>query len=229
MQQAIRDETLEVDRAAERLSRINERLLCTEIKLAELLVAADRLRKKDVEVAVEMAQANEKKFTEVLIELDWVDRPMLDRAGLVLNLLRANRLNYGESIYFLKDARPSPYLTQLSEQPAHRALTFYEFLRLSDYLDRDKLQDLVTNLVKDQKLLYGSLRTKSSGDKKQDVKAVLRDYISLSHVLNTIYPQDVHQLYCAKSAYLCVQRESMTPEEALVQYFEVTHPRHAVT
>ena len=61
LQQEVRSDRMEIEDAAERLKTIHNKLILTDIRIAELLVAANRLRRKEVEVAVEMAEANNTK------------------------------------------------------------------------------------------------------------------------------------------------------------------------
>jgi hypothetical protein len=222
LQQQIRMDSLEVDEATERLARINDRLGLSDLKIGELLVAANRLRKKDIEVAAEMAQSNGKQFDQVLIELGWVKPELIHRAQLVDSLLRGNRINYGEAIFFLCDDRRSPHLNNLRNAASQQRLTFYDFLLLNSYLDHAKLKDVVTHLGTDDDLLYGCLQNRPTGDKKYDIKALLCDSAALTQVLNVLYPSDLHSIYCAKAAFMSLQDGTLSAEEALIKYYEVS-------
>jgi hypothetical protein len=223
LQQAIRDEKMEMEEAAEQLSSIKDRMILSEVRIAELLVAAQRLRRNEVAVATEMANANGKRFSEILLDMNWLDEEVLERAITVYALLRSNRINFGEAVEFLKnDQCDLAYLSELKRTELHQRLMFCDFLRLNDYLDSYKLKDVVNRLAADDPFLLSVLRGKSSGDKRRDIKSLFYDHAGLSKVLQTFYPEDVHSLYCAKAAFLCIEDGSLTPEEALVKYVEVS-------
>lgn len=222
LQQAVRAESLELEQAAEKLTAINSRLILTDLKTAELLVAANRLNKRDVEVAIEMATANYKTFGQVVKEMEWLPAEVVERAGILVRLLKQNRINYGEAIFFMREDKPSTRIRDLQRMQPQHQLMFYDFLKLNDYLEKPKLKELVTRLVADEKLLYSLLKGQSSGDKKHDVKMILADNSALAQVLKTLYPEDVHSLYCAKAAYISINDGSLTPEEALIKFFEVS-------
>jgi hypothetical protein len=222
LQQAIRTDNVDIEEAAERLSRINNRLVLSDLKVGELLVAANRLSKKDFDVAIEMAQANGKQFNDVLVELGWIDEELLQRSKLVDSLLKDNRINYGEAIFFLRDVPQSPLLNDLRNLAAPQRLTFYDFLLLNSYLDRDKLKDIVNHLGAHDDLLYGHLKRRPTGDMRYDIKALLCDAMGLTQLLNELYPKDLHAIYCAKAAFLSLQDGLLSAEEALIKYYEVS-------
>ncbi len=231
LQQEVRSDRMDLEDAAERLITIHNKLILTDNHIAELLVAANRLRRKEVEVAVEMAEANNKKFSDILMDMNWLEPELLERAISVQSFLRSNRINFGEAIEFLRnDNYDSAYLSELRRTELQQRLLFCDFLRLNDYLDAKKLKDVVNRLAADEPYLLSVLREGTSGDKRRDIKTLFYDHVGLSKVLQHFYPDDIHSLYCAKAAFLSIEDGSLTPEEALIKYVEVsrtTEPSNA--
>ena len=105
--------------------------------------------------------------------MNWLEPELLERAISVQSFLRSNRINFGEAIEFLRnDNYDSAYLSELRRSELQQRLLFCDFLRLNDYLDAEKLKDVVNRLAADEPYLLSVLREGTSGDKRRDIKTL---------------------------------------------------------
>lgn len=224
LQTSIRKGELQLDQAIELLTRINEHLLCCSFKLGELFVAAKKLKRNEVEVALAIAQANNKQTGDVLLEMGWVDDELLDRAVHAQALLRRNRIDYAQAIEMIRDGACNGYEnvgSKTADLAPPQSISLYEFLKLTGYFARTKLEDAVTRLAGDKQLMSTALKGKPIVNVRQSIKEILDDSSVITRVLEQLYPEDRWPLSCAKMSFALLSNGHMTAEEALIKYFAI--------
>ena len=203
-------------------------------RLGDLLIETHILNQDELAEELQIAALTGLPLGRVLVARGHLSEDTVRQAIRLQQSIRAETLNFVEAterlslIYLtaeqnLKNGNKPHILASPPDTAAARqGLTFCDFLFLISYLDRDRLKKVVNRLGTDEDLLYGMLKRKPTGDRKFDIKAVLRDPAALTQSLTMIYPEDAQAIYCARAAYLSLEEGLLTAEEALVRYFEIS-------
>jgi hypothetical protein len=185
LQNSVRRKEINRDHAIELLRSISEQLECKDFRLGELLIAAKIARKQEIEVAVEMSQAQNRYTGELMIEMGWLEEPVLNRAIGIQTQLRKNHIDYDRAIELLRN--PATTLDEPLDQ--QQKITLYDFLKLTGYFQKGRLEELVHKLASETKIL-NQLARATDGSVKAKIKSVIENSNSLNMALGHFYEKD---------------------------------------
>lgn len=199
------------------------------IKLGELLTKSNITSATEVESAVDMATANEKLMGEVLVEFGWIEEPMLQACLQVQKLVWNEQLSVAKATDILrmvhgKQCTIEEALKRYSVGPTEfqKRLTLYDFLRLSGYMTRDRMRDLVQTILDKSELTAVVMKHAKGlgqfkdGILKEAIKQGVADNLLLEELLTRTYNSDVEMLQHAITLHTKVQQGKLRVDHALV-------------
>ncbi len=199
------------------------------IKLGELLTRSNIANVAEIESAVDMATANEKLMGEVLVEFGWVEEPILQACLKVQKLVWNEQLSVAKATDILrmvhaKECTIDEALGRYSVGPTEfqKRLTLYDFLRLSGYMTRDRMRDLVQTILDKSELAAlvmkhaKGLGQFKEGILKEAIKQGVADNVLLEDLLIRTYNTDINMLQNAIVLHTKVQQGKMRVDHALV-------------
>jgi hypothetical protein len=224
LQRSLRKGEITLDHAVSLLKLVREDLQCPNFRLGELLIASKQIAKLQIVQAMAEAARSEIAAEEVLVEAGFIDRDMLNRTIEVHRLLRLNRVDYPSALQLLQNDDQSDHLEELSKAASHAGstdLSLYEFLRLSGYFSRGKLQSFVGKLAEDKKLmldLLSSLDLPVERSVRKSVEAIIGNSELLATALTAYYPSDRDLLELSEGIVQSVNSSAITAETGLLDY-----------
>lgn len=199
------------------------------IKLGELLTRSNITSATEVESAVDMATANEKLMGEVLVEFGWIEESILQACLQVQKLVWNEQLSVAKATDILrmvhgKQCTIDEALNRYSVGPTdfQKRLTLYDFLRLSGYMTRDRMRDLVQTILDKSELTSivmkhaKGLGQFKDGILKEAIKQGVADNLLLEELLTRTYNSDVDMLQQAITLHTKVQQGKLRVDHALV-------------
>jgi hypothetical protein len=205
-------------------------------RLGDLLLSTHLIDEDELARELEIAKLSGLPLGRVLIAHHHLSEELVQEAIKLQHSVRDETINFEQAsekllqLYAESEKKLESNSQNADEKQTHhkdvagrqQKLTFYDFLFLISYLNRDRLKEVVKYLGADDDLLYGVLGRKATGDRKFDVKAALRNSAVLTQLLAVLYPNDAKLIYCARAAYLAFEEGNLSAEEALVRYFDIS-------
>lgn len=199
------------------------------IKLGELLLMAEIAKISEIESAVDMATANEKLMGEVLVEFGWVDDQMLQVCLKVQQLVWSDQLSIAKATDILRlvnsrECTLEQAMNRYSLGPTdfQKRLTLYDFLRLSGYMTRDRMRDLVQTILDKSELTAlvmkhaRGLGQVKEGILKEAIKQGVADNALLEDLILKTYRDDAAMLQNAITLHNRVRDGKIRVDHALV-------------
>ncbi|MBZ0188930.1 MAG: hypothetical protein K8F91_21985, partial [Candidatus Obscuribacterales bacterium] len=198
------------------------------MKLGELLVAAGVLSVCEVESAVEMSRANDKMVGQVLIEMGWLTEDLLTVSLRLQEMiwsggLSANRASRSLTEICKSGRNPGDGLKDLGLEPSslQKDLTYCDFLRLSGYLSRDSMKNIIRDIMSNPEMVAQVMRhARASGEMssnylKEAIKLGFRDAELLSTLVKSVRPKDAYLMDSGLIMHELLKNGKLTIDQAL--------------
>jgi hypothetical protein len=193
------------------------------MKLGELLVAAGLISEKEVDIALDIATANNKMIGEVLTEHSWIEESVLDQALTMQNEARNHRITYGEVVdrlrsqvttgtYPVQDAKAKSGPTIFEQN-----LTLYEFLRLTGYMTPNKLSTVITTASQKPKILAEISSSPELG-LKAAIKQAVKDSSRFSLLLIKTLPEERDVVTAAHNLQKQVNQGKIKLDRSILEF-----------
>jgi hypothetical protein len=193
------------------------------MKLGELLVAAGLISEKEIDVALDIATANNKMIGEVLTEHSWIEEAVLDQALSMQNDARNKLMSYSEVIERLRSQVTTGTFPVLeapaSSGPTHfeQNLTLYEFLRLTGYMTPNKLSTVITIASQKPKILAEIASAPELG-LKQAIKQAVQDSSRFSLLLIKTLPDERDVVTAAHNLQKQVNQGKLKLDRSILEF-----------
>jgi len=193
------------------------------MKLGELLVAAGLISEKEVDIALDIATANNKMIGEVLTEHSWIEEDVLNQALTMQNEARNKRMSYHDVVerlrsqvttgtYPIQEAVTTPGPTAFEQ-----SLTLYEFLRLTGYMTPNKLSTVITTASQKPKIL-SEITTTPNISLKQAIKQAVQDSSRFSLLLIKTLPDERDVVTAAHNLQKQVNQGTLKLDRSILEF-----------
>ncbi|MBU6451829.1 MAG: hypothetical protein KGS72_08640 [Cyanobacteria bacterium REEB67] len=194
------------------------------MKLGELLVAAGLISEKEVDIALDIAIANNKMIGEVLTEHSWIEEDILDQALTMQTEARNKRMTYQDVVerlrsqvvtgtYPIHDSKTNLAGPTVFE----RNLTLYEFLRLTGYMTPAKLSSVITTVSQKPKILAEIASNPEQG-LKQAIKQAVQDSGRFSVLLMKTIPEERDVVTAAHNLQKQVNQGTLKLDRSILEF-----------
>jgi len=193
------------------------------MKLGELLVAASLISEKEVDIALDIATANNKMIGEVLTEHSWIEEDVLEQALTMQTEARNKRMTYHDVVerlrsqittgtYPVQEAVTTPGPTAFEQ-----SLTLYEFLRLTGYMTPNKLSTVITTASQKPKIL-SEITTTPNISLKQAIKQAVQDSSRFSLLLIKTLPDERDVVTAAHNLQKQVNQGTLKLDRSILEF-----------
>jgi hypothetical protein len=194
------------------------------MKLGELLVAAGLISEREVDIALDIAIANNKMVGEVLTEHGWIEEDVLDQALSMQVEARNKRMTYHDAVERLRSqvttgTFPAQSDEKTSSAPTQfeRNLTLYEFLRLTGYMTPNKLSNVITTVSQKPKILAEIASSPEQG-LKQAIKQAVQDSSRFSTLLIKTMPEERDVVVAAHNLQKQVNLGTLKLDRSILEF-----------
>lgn len=200
-------------------------------KLGELLVSAGIIEEEKLIQASEISASLNMLLGEFLIQKSVIERDVLTLALKLQSLNWQGKISLAQGAGILKDA--TNYLSSddfkidsngsVSEMD-ERAISLFNFFRLSGYLSASMLHDAVEKLKTRPRLMASVMKHAETGHdtaegvNQEATRLALKDPRTLRMILNEIYPEDRPIVDSGLVLHKLVQDGKMSLKEALFNF-----------
>ena len=200
-------------------------------KLGELLVSAGIIEEEKLIQASEISASLNMLLGEFLIQKSVIERDVLTLALKLQSLNWQGKISLAQGAGILKDA--TNYLSSddfkidsngsVSEMD-ERAISLFNFFRLSGYLSASMLHDAVEKLKTRPRLIASVMKHAETGHdtaegvNQEATRLALKDPRTLRMILNEIYPEDRPIVDSGLVLHKLVQDGKMSLKEALFNF-----------
>ena len=200
-------------------------------KLGELLVSAGIIEEEKLIQASEISASLNMLLGEFLIQKSVIERDVLTLALKLQSLNWQGKISLAQAAGILKDA--TNYLSSddfkidsngsVSEMD-ERAISLFNFFRLSGYLSASMLHDAVEKLKTRPRLIASVMKHAETGHdtaegvNQEATRLALKDPRTLRMILNEIYPEDRPIVDSGLVLHKLVQDGKMSLKEALFNF-----------
>lgn len=203
-------------------------LVPQQIKLGELLICAEILNSQQVDALVLEARDKNKMVGQVLVEGGWITQDVLTAALRLQAMMWEDKISLSQASTVLGEANKlasSPQ--QLMERQGiesgkgERNVSFYEFLRITGYLNKEKMKTTLENVMTDPRLLAMVMKYAKDSSKskvREATKVAVEDTATLRYLINETHPKDQHLVDSALILHQLVQEGKLTLCQALVNF-----------
>jgi len=203
------------------------------LRIGELLIASDLLSDADVQSAVEMAKANDKMMGEVLIEMGWVSQELLTAALRLQEMVWSGGFSIYRATSALKHidksgltAEDGLMKTGLRPSEFQKQVSFCDFLRLSGYLTKDSMKDIVQMVMSNPELIGAVMKHARKDGEPASGKDHLREAIKISFkntellgfLLSHAKPEDRALIDSGMIMHELLQSGKLTLDQAVVNF-----------
>lgn len=201
------------------------------VKIGELLVMAEVLSKSDVDAALEMAEANNKMVGEVLTELDWLSEDMLIAALKVQQKVWQKELEQDDAVQILKEVYTTGAPLEMVEQRKRtyvptfqKTITLFEFLKVTGFMTRRRLTELIEVCIANDKLLQKILQYSGVTDNytpellRRAIKTAITDSLLLSEILVETGVVDKEVVSSSEGLCELVRQGALPIDKAIVAF-----------
>ena len=193
------------------------------MKLGELLVAAGLISEKEVDIALDIAIANNKMIGEVLTEHSWIEEDVLDQALSMQNEARNKRMSYHEVVERLRSqVTTGTYPAQEAPTPVgptafERNLTLYEFLRLTGYMTPNTLSNVIT-IASQKPRILAEISSDPKQGLKQAIKQAVQDSSRFSLLLIKTMPEERDVVTAAHNLQKQVNNGTLKLDRSILEF-----------
>jgi len=193
------------------------------MKLGELLVAAGLISEKEVEIALDIASANNKMIGEVLTEHSWIEEAILEQALDMQKDARNKLITYQEVVERLRSQVTTgtfpiqEAVTSVGPTKFEQNLTLYEFLRLTGYMTPNKLSTVITTASQQPKLLAEISATPNIG-LKQAIKQAVQDSGRFSTLLIKTMPEERDVVTAAHNLQKQINQGTLKLDRSILEF-----------
>ncbi|MGD9682988.1 MAG: hypothetical protein AB7W16_17505 [Candidatus Obscuribacterales bacterium] len=202
-----------------------------KIKVGELLVSASVLSEAEVLSAVQMAKANDKMVGEVLIEMGWLTEELLTVSLRLQEMIWSGGVSAKRASRSLQQIcssglNPDESLKELGLAPSslQKDLTYCDFLRLSGYLSRDAMKNIIRDIMSSPEMVALVMRhARSSGEMssnylKEAIKLSFRDSELLARLIKEVRPKDAYLMDSGLIMHELLKNGKLTLDQALINF-----------
>ncbi|MBK9141044.1 MAG: hypothetical protein IPM23_01010 [Candidatus Melainabacteria bacterium] len=202
-----------------------------KIKVGELLVSASVLSEAEVLSAVQMAKANDKMVGEVLIEMGWLTEELLTVSLRLQEMIWSGGVSAKRASRSLRQIcnsglNPDESLKELGLAPSslQKDLTYCDFLRLSGYLSRDAMKNIIRDIMSSPEMVALVMRhARSSGEMssnylKEAIKLSFRDSELLARLIKEVRPKDAYLMDSGLIMHELLKNGKLTLDQALINF-----------
>ncbi|MGH9549886.1 MAG: hypothetical protein ACRD3W_10945, partial [Terriglobales bacterium] len=184
----------------------------------------------EVEVSINMAQANGKMIGELLREFGWVRTDVVEAGVDLQGKIRAHHISLNDAARVLKCvAKENKSLPEALEQcglqqsKVEKNISLYELLRLTGYMTGTKLQLMIKSIIEEpalseQIMKKVSGRPKAPKNIKEAIKVSVEDSDLFAEVLITSDNKNKALVDYAQKLQEDVQSGALKLETALVRF-----------
>ena len=201
------------------------------LRIGELLIASELLSETDVQTAVEMAKANDKMMGEVLIEMGWVSTELLTAALRLQEMVWSGGISIYRATSALKhidksgmNAEEGLQKTGLKPSEFQKQVSFCDFLRLSGYLTKDSMKDIVQMVMSNPELIGAVMKNARKDNSvgkdylREAIKISFKNTELLGFLLNHAKPEDRALIDSAMIMHDLLQSGKLTLDQAVVNF-----------
>jgi hypothetical protein len=221
-------ERIKTDKSADATATGLAPLLPQQIKLGELLVCASILSSQQVEALVLESQEKNKMVGQLLVEANWISQDVLTAALRLQSMLWSNKISLSQASTVLGEAHklsssPQMLMERQGVLPSkgERDVSFYEFLRITGYLNKEKMKATIENMMTEPRLLAMVMKYAKDSSKnkvREATKVAVEDTSTLRYLINETHPKDQHLVDSALIMHQFVQEGKLTLCQALVNF-----------
>lgn len=201
------------------------------LRIGELLIASNLLSEADVQSAVEMAKANDKMMGEVLIEMGWVSPELLTAALRLQEMVWSGGISIYRATSALKhidksglNAEEGLQRTGLKPSEFQKQVSFCDFLRLSGYLTKDSMKDIVQMVMSNPELIGAVMKNARKDSNvgkdylREAIKVSFKNTELLGFLLSHAKPDDRALIDSAMIMHELLQSGKLTLDQAVVNF-----------
>lgn len=221
-------ERIKQDKSADATAQGMAPLVPSQIKLGELLICADILNSQQVDALVIEAREKNKMVGQLLVEGGWITQDVLTAALRLQSMMWEDKISLSQASTVLGEAHKlasSPQ--QLMERQGilsgkgERNVSFYEFLRITGYLNKEKMKTTLETVMTEPRLLAMIMKHATDSSKakvREATKVAVEDTATLRYLINETHPKDQHLVDSALILHQLVQEGKLTLCQALVNF-----------
>lgn len=195
---------------------------CTD-RLGDLLTQSGVVKESEMEIAANIAEANNKMIGEVLTEHGWIDEALLDKALSVQRKARAGEMSLKKAIETLRDQAqtgqfpPLGVASQLLSNEFEKGISLYEYLRLTGFMTPSKLAEVVSQAAKEKDLLK-HLDLDPSMNMKEALKIAVTDSEKFQKLLSKTNPDEQKELDAAVDLHSRVRSGAIKLDRSILEF-----------
>ncbi|MBX9666520.1 MAG: hypothetical protein K2X93_02830 [Candidatus Obscuribacterales bacterium] len=202
-----------------------------KVRIGSILAAAGLVSTNDLSCAVRSAGKTKQLLGQYLVKYNVVSAELLNLSLHLQSLVWQGRIKYETAVNLLKNAskHTTPTISaQSTKEPLmldrNTPCTFYKFLRISGYINDEKVEQLVSAVAKDKKLedlVYPDDFDRDSARTpplREDVIKSMDDPAVLRYALNIISPVDQRLVNTALILFTLSATHSISLAQALVSF-----------
>lgn len=201
------------------------------VRIGELLIASHLLSAAEVQSAVEMAKANDKMMGEVLIEMGWVSQDLLTAALRLQEMVWSGGVSVYRASSALKHIDKSGLTAEeglekagLKPSEFQKQVSFCDFLRLSGYLNKDSMKEIVQMVMGNPELIAAVMKhARKEGNVSKDylreaIKLSFKNTELLGFLLRHSRPDDRALIDSATIMHELLKSGKLTLDQAVVNF-----------
>lgn len=221
-------ERIKQDKSADATAQGMTPLIPNQIKLGELLICADILSSQQVDALVIESREKNKMVGQLLVDGGWITQDVLTAALRLQSMLWEDKISLTQASTVLGEAHklassPQQLMERQGIHPSkgERNVSFYEFLRITGYLNKEKMKTTLENVMTEPRLLAMIMKYATDSSKakiREATKVAVEDTATLRYLINETHPKDQHLVDSALIMHQLVQEGKLTLCQALVNF-----------
>lgn len=221
-------ERIKQERNADETAQGLTPLIPNQIKLGELLICANILSSQQVDALVIEAREKNKMVGQLLVEGGWITQDVLTAALSLQSMMWADNISLSQASTVLAEAHklassPQQLMERQGITPGkgERNVSFYEFLRITGYLNKEKMKATLENVMTEPRLLAMVMKHAKDSSKakiREATKVAVEDTATLRYLISETHPKDRHLVDSALILHQLVQEGKLTLCQALVNF-----------
>lgn len=208
----------------ETIDKIDDNLVPNKVPIGRLLSAAGLISERVLFLASTAAMRAEKLLGQYLVESDLVPSEQLNLAMRLQALVWKGRLSYQKAVVLLNKA--SKHVLNDAEVTSHASIdgnsrfSFFDFLKMSGYLNDQRLESIIDIVNKEPKLLARANAEPivPSQWSRTEIVAALHDPVFLRYALSLTYPLEQRVVNSALLLFSLSTNQAISLSQALVNF-----------
>ncbi len=201
------------------------------LRIGELLVSSQILSEADVKSAVEISKANDKMVGQVLIEMEWVSEDILTAALRLQEMIWSGGVSVTRACSVLQQIDKSGLTAEeglekagLKTSDFQKQVSFCDFLRLSGYLNKDSMKNIVQMVMGNPELIATVMKhARKEGNVSKDylresIKMSFKNTELLSFLLKYAKPEDKALIESGVIMHELLKSGKLTLDQAVVNF-----------